>query len=990
MAIKKSELYSTLWKSCDKLRGGMDASQYKDYVLVLLFMKYVSDRSKGGRSSLLDIPEGGGFEDLVALKGKANIGDGINKVIGKLAEANDLRGVIDVADFNDDSKLGKGKEMVDRLSDLIAIFENPALDFSSNQADGDDLLGDAYEYLMRNFATESGKSKGQFYTPAEVSRILASVIGIDKAKSAKETIYDPTCGSGSLLLKAHDAAESATGYNLAIYGQEMDNATAALARMNMWLHDAGTAEIANNNTLSTPMFTDEKTGALRTFDYVVANPPFSVKSWTSGVNVSADPYDRFAYGTPPEKNGDYAFLLHIIASLKSTGKASVILPHGVLFRGNAEATIRKNLVQRGYIKAIIGLPPNLFYGTGIPACILVLDKEGAAARDSIFMIDASKGFAKEGPKNRLRERDIHRIVSTFLSKTEIDKYSRNVSISEIADSKNDYNLNLPRYIDTSEPEDLQNLDAHLNGGIPDADLDALSQYWTVFSDLRRSLFTSAGRPGYSNLTIPESELSSAFTKSTELATLKAETFNDLQEWIESTRPKLLEIAADRHPKQLVNSLAEGLLACFNDSPLVDGYSIYQGFMELCSETLLDDAYLIIDNGWLNAAELKPLPPRAKGEKRTGRVDFTINKVDYRSDLLPRELLLNRLFRDEADQCATELAVAGSKLEEVASTYGGEDMVLADVSNDTGEFTKKAVSDALRSTNESDEEFEPLKEVLAALEAEAAARKRAKDLEARLIAKYGELSEAEIKHLLVDGKWLSAVEAVVSHELDRVVENLVSRLEQLWRRYSETAETIDRTVAELTARIHAHIDTLGMQSPSYDWTQAPLGQVARIKTGTRNNQDKVPGGRYPFFVRSANVEAINSYSYEGEAILIPGEGGIGEIFHYVNGPHEVHQRVYRISDFADGAHPKFIFFYMREYFGDHAMRNTVKATVDSLRLPTFLDFSIALPSLEEQELIAEVLTDIDDYVEALRRQREKAQLLGQAMRQQLMSGRVTET
>lgn len=206
MAIKKSELYGSLWKSCDELRGGMDASQYKDYVLVLLFVKYVSDKYETDARIL--IPEGGGFKDIIALKGKKEIGDGINTIIKKLAEANNLKGVIDVADFNDDDKLGKGKEMVDRLTNLVAIFENPGLDFSKNKAEGDDILGDAYEYLMRHFATESGKSKGQFYTPAEVSRILAKVIGINKAKSQEQTIYDLTCGSGSLLIKAADESET--------------------------------------------------------------------------------------------------------------------------------------------------------------------------------------------------------------------------------------------------------------------------------------------------------------------------------------------------------------------------------------------------------------------------------------------------------------------------------------------------------------------------------------------------------------------------------------------------------------------------------------------------------------------------------------------------------------------------------------------------------------------------------------------------------------
>src|SRR6266540_2561857 len=407
MALKKSELYSSLWSSCDELRGGMDASQYKDYVLVLLFIKYVSDKYAGQPYAPITIPVGASFKDMVALKGRSDIGDQINKkIIAPLASANKLS---DFPDFNDAAKLGSGKEMVDRLTNLIAIFENPALDFSRNRAEGDDILGDAYEYLMRHFATESGKSKGQFYTPAEVSRVMAKVIGVGSAKSASQTIHDLTCGSGSLLLKAPDEAKSTAGLDLTLYGQEMDNATAALAKMNMILHDCPTAEIWQDNVLSNPHFKEANDG-LKTFDFVVANPPFSFKAWSTGFNPANDEYGRFEFGVPPTKNGDFAFLLHILTTLKSTGKAAINLPHGVLFRGGAEADIRKNIVRRGYIKGIIGLPANLFYGTGIPACILVLDKEAAQARKGIFMIDASDGFMKDGPKNRLRAQDIHKIV----------------------------------------------------------------------------------------------------------------------------------------------------------------------------------------------------------------------------------------------------------------------------------------------------------------------------------------------------------------------------------------------------------------------------------------------------------------------------------------------------------------------------------------------------------------------------------------------------
>ena len=333
MALKKSDLYRSLWASCDELRGGMDAAQYKDYILVLLFVKYVTDKATADKDSLIEVPEGGSFNDLLSFRGSPEIGDKINKSLAKLAAANDLENVL-LADFNDEEKLGKGKEMQDRLSTLVGIFGD--LDFSGSRAGGDDLLGDAYEYLMRHFATESGKSKGQFYTPAEVSRILAKVVGIGPQTSQDETVYDPTCGSGSLLLKAADEAPR----GMTIYGQEKDNATRALAVMNMILHDNATADIRRGDTITSPQFTVDSETKLKTFDYAVANPPFSIKSWDHGLEQD---FGRFEFGRPPQKNGDYSFLLHTLASLKPNGKAAVILPHGVLFRGNAEGAIRKEL-----------------------------------------------------------------------------------------------------------------------------------------------------------------------------------------------------------------------------------------------------------------------------------------------------------------------------------------------------------------------------------------------------------------------------------------------------------------------------------------------------------------------------------------------------------------------------------------------------------------------------------------------------------------------
>jgi type I restriction enzyme M protein len=304
MPIKKSELYSSLWSSCDELRGGMDASQYKDYVLFMLFIKYVSDKygDSDDFAPPVTIPKGASFNDMVALKGDSDIGNKINtQIIQPLIDANSRLARTDFPDFNDPNKLGEGAAKVERLSNLIAIFQKPELNFAKNGAENDDLLGDAYEYLMRHFASESGKSKGQFYTPSEVSRIMAKVIGISHENSrASTSVYDPTCGSGSLLLKV--AAES--GRSITLEGQEKDVTTAGLARMNTILHGFATANILSGNTLFDPKFKDGE--RLRTYDYVVANPPFSDKTWSTGLTTEKDKFQRFTWGVPPKKQGDYA------------------------------------------------------------------------------------------------------------------------------------------------------------------------------------------------------------------------------------------------------------------------------------------------------------------------------------------------------------------------------------------------------------------------------------------------------------------------------------------------------------------------------------------------------------------------------------------------------------------------------------------------------------------------------------------------------------
>jgi type I restriction enzyme M protein len=823
MAIKKSDLYSSIWASCDELRGGMDASQYKDYVLFMLFIKYVSD--KYGDSSdfapPVVIPKGASFSDMRALKGQPDIGDKINtQVIQPLIDANARLARSDFPDFNDSNKLGDGQDKVERLGNLIDIFNAPSLDFSQNRADNDDLLGDAYEYLMRHFASQSGKSKGQFYTPSEVSRIMAKVIGISPANSkASTTVYDPTCGSGSLLLKV--AAEA--GKRITLEGQEMDVTTAGLARMNMILHDFPTANVLTGNTLSSPKFLDDL--QLRAYDYVVANPPFSVKTWSTGLTPANDPYQRFVWGEPPAKQGDYAFLLHIIRSMKSTGKAACILPHGVLFRGNAEAVIRQQLVRSGYLKAIIGLPANLFYGTGIPACILVLDKENAQARKGIFMLDASKGFKKDGPKNRLREQDIHKIVDTFTRLDESNpRYARMVPIAEIADPKNDYNLNLPRYIDSTEPEDLQDIDGHLRGGIPERDLDALGSYWTVMPGLRAALFGESTRAGYCALRIPQASIKETIFSHPEFTAFTTGAKQLFTKWQAASVLKLEGFAQGGHPKPLIESIAEDLLATFKTAPLLDAYDVYQHLMDYWSETMQDDCYLIADAGWIKGAEPREIVQVKNKEKKLvwpETEDFRQGKRRFKCDLVPVALLTARTFKAESESITSlesELAGVEQQLEETREEQSGDEGLLNEVIEGEGEkqkITAKALKARLKEIGKDTEYAEERQALLAygkLLDQQAETKARLKtaqeDLEAKVASKYDVLELADIQTLVVHDKWLATLAAAVQGELDRVSQTLTSRIRQLAERYATPLPQLVDEVAQLSAKVDEHLKKMG--------------------------------------------------------------------------------------------------------------------------------------------------------------------------------------
>lgn len=810
MAIKKSELYTTLWRSCDELRGGMDASQYKNYVLTLLFIKYVSDKAKYNVESLIEVPEGCSFDDMIKLKGKTNIGEQMNIKLAAWEEANDLDGMFKEADFSDESKLGKGKDLVQTVSNLIGIFQSSGLNFGKNQASDDDLMGDAYEYLMKHFATESGKSKGQFYTPAEVSRIMAKVIGLNRETRPNVSIYDPTCGSASLLLRALSEASNGA----ALYGQEYDITTVGLAKMNMILHGYETYDIRSGDTLNNPQFV--KDDNLTTFSYAVANPPFSQKSWLKSAKTN-DKYERWnehMIGVPPEKNGDYAFLLHIIRSLKDKGKGACILPHGVLFRGNAEADIRKYLIKRGYIKGIIGLPSNLFYGTGIPACIIIIDKEDAASRKGIFMIDAKNGFVKDGNKNRLREQDIRRIVDTWDAFEDVLHYARFVKNEEI--KKNEYNLNLPRYIDAEDDEVIHNIEAHLKGGIPEHDIKQFYRYWEACPSLQQVLFKKENRKGFFQFIPDKQNIKETINNHPDFDNQHRELFQSFAEWSHIWSPQFETLRPNSfNPKQMIEDMGDSVLEKFANSKLVDKYDVYDQLMNYCAETLQDDLYLIESDGWkVQTYVPQPIEKKKKegAEKKPKKEKEAKTIKDIACDLLPVDCIVDEYFSTEKEKIAfleEKLLSAETNLNELVEEYSDSYL---DASNYADNKLNKGNIQKRVKVAEG-EEAKILQEYINRSNIIAGYKKQLKDdncdLLEQVLQKYTSLSEEEIKKLVAN-KWLVAFGNRLAAEIQQVSQSLNSQLQSLEERYEQTLPEINRKVELLEAKVMQHLEKMGFQ------------------------------------------------------------------------------------------------------------------------------------------------------------------------------------
>lgn len=825
MAIKKTQLYSILWESCNILRGSMDASQYKNYVLTVLFLKYISDKVKSDSDLYFVLPEGCSFDDIVALKNKSNIGEEIQKRLHLIAKANpNLDNIINEADFDDSTKLGTGKAKVDTLTKLIAVFQKDFLDFSSNRAGDDDIIGDAYEYLMKNFAAESGKKKGQFYTPAEVSRLMALILGINQDNRDQISIYDPTCGSGSLLLRAK--AETLNG--VSIFGQELDGATRGMAVMNMYLHGVDDAEIHVGDTIEKPFFKDGPTELMK-FDYAVANPPFSQKGWIKGNVKINDTYGR--WGTddslppiPPVGYEDYAFLLHIIKSLKSQGRAACILPNGVLFRGNEEENVRRKLIERRYIRGIISLPPNLFFGTGIPACIIIVDKAKALTSKGSFMIDAREGFIKDGAKNRLREQDIRRIYDTWhilenletngnLDDSELfPHFARFVPYSEITNERNDFNLNVSRYISPRDTEIQHDLYAHLkfNGGLPTNDVENDFEYvWRHCPTLKDELFAPL-TTGYYRLAVDRKEIGNTILSNKEFRILNGFFSDAVEEWFNLIKPQLLSLAPGCNPKQLIADWSESLLEAVRMvDGLIDAYDVYDIMMNYWHSTMQDDCFLISRDGWKVELSCETLVT----EKKSKEVKFVAKKNptfrDYNCDLLPVNIVISRYYKAEHDailKAEERVAQLNSDIEQMEEEY-----------TETLDYTNAELKKTLKNlekTAPGNEDIAVIRDYLTLADKLKKAKKAAKtvvaELTALIVKKYPTLTEDEIKDMVVSDKWHTFIVGEFINEAMRVSFTIEKQVATLADRYARRLADIDASVRSLEGRVNSHLAKMGYE------------------------------------------------------------------------------------------------------------------------------------------------------------------------------------
>ncbi|MBC1585707.1 type I restriction-modification system subunit M [Listeria seeligeri] len=847
--ITSEEIKRRLWDGANELRGSMDASRYKDYMLGLMFYKFLSDKtletfkanSDCGRLSESELVEeyakaradyGESLDKMIQgvlgyfvlpeylyqtwLKDIA-IGEfEVQKVIDSLnnfertiavsGDSDDFQGLfssstIDLTDTALGSNLNERSKNIKALIELFQDLNMVALQKS-------DVLGDAYEYLIGQFAMESGKKAGEFYTPRQVSEVMAQIA----AKTSNITsIYDPTVGSGSLLLTVKKHLKEDVQKDLNYYGQEKNTATYNLTRMNLLLHGVRPEKMSvkNGDTLSEDWPEDPNRPAEGVlFDAVVMNPPYSLANWNKSNLKVSDPRFEVAGVLPPDSKGDFAFLLHGLYHLGQTGTMAIVLPHGVLFRGGTEGEIRKRLLNKNYIDTIIGLPGNLFTNTGIPVCVLIL-KKNRAISDPVLVIDASRNFIKVGKQNVLQEKDIARIVDTYVERAEKTGYSHLASREEIIE--NEYNMNIPRYVEAIDEEIPHDVDAHLYGGIPQANIDELKTLQTTVKNVLDSSLKSI-RDGYVQLEKPMDELTKEVLTDKNIIAKSDLIREKSQAFIENYWKKLHEINNILDVNPLMEEMLVGIKELLSPFDGIDVYGGYQIIAELWKNDLTHDAELIAGGGFYTTGRTREanMVTKGSGNKKREEQDGWIGAI------VPNELIAKHLYSEELqvieDKKARLAAVEAelSELVEAAKVEDSDENVALYESlkkNTEGEpqdsFESKTVKAELKKTTKESSSYALLKQVDGLIAEKSGLGKEIKTKESELKEAVYErilvLTDEEIDELVFE-KWFGTTVADLVKLIELPLKKELDILEQLHKRYAETLEDLDEESEKLEAEL----------------------------------------------------------------------------------------------------------------------------------------------------------------------------------------------